>query len=216
MARQESLLCGEQHYREIAARYAAYFVPGRLVFLRGPMGAGKTTFVRALCAELDVDDLVSSPSFAVLNLYHAPGFRVAHFDLFRLDAGAQLDDIGALDFVDARTLTLVEWPENCPGFFPRADLDLAFAFPEEDLPRGEAAPFRTEHRSAQRTPSGGQSESRLGCSSDNSLMRCLTISTPGADSGAGGAERSEARKNRASEATIDFCEPLSLPSEEAR
>ena len=134
MGRQEIMVCDEQGYRGVFARYARYFAPGRLVFLRGPMGAGKTTFVRTVCAELEVADLVSSPSFALLNMYHTAGFRIAHFDLFRLDSGHQLDDIGALDFVDRNTLALVEWPENCAGFFPKVDIEITFDFAPGDTP----------------------------------------------------------------------------------
>jgi tRNA threonylcarbamoyladenosine biosynthesis protein TsaE len=128
MARQEIILCNEAGYREIYARYAAYFAPGRLVFLRGALGAGKTTFVRAVCDALQTDDLVSSPSFALLNIYHTLDFRIAHFDLFRLSAGEQLDTIGAMDFLDSNTLVFVEWPENCAGFFPSPDLEIMFEF----------------------------------------------------------------------------------------
>lgn len=131
---QEKMICGEQSYPEIFTKYAKYFGPGRLVLLRGPMGAGKTTFVRAVCEGLSVSDLVSSPSFALLNLYHTPNFRIAHFDLFRLDAGHQLDEIGALDFLDKNTLVFVEWPENCAGFFPQADVDITFGFAEAASP----------------------------------------------------------------------------------
>jgi len=130
--RQEALLCAEQSYHEVFTRYARYFAPGRLVFLRGDLGAGKTTFVRTVCTELEVADLVSSPSFAIANVYRAPSFRVAHLDLFRLDEVRQLEDIGALDFLDERTLVFVEWPENCEGFFPQADLEISFGFADSE------------------------------------------------------------------------------------
>jgi len=125
------MLCDEAAYPGVYARYARCFAPGRLVFLRGDLGAGKTTFTRAICAELAVEDLVSSPSFAILNVYHAPDLRIAHFDLFRLSAAHQLDEIGALDFLDGATLVLVEWPENCAGFFPNPDLEIVFQFADD-------------------------------------------------------------------------------------
>lgn len=128
MSNREIVLCDETGYPGIYARYAKYFAAGRLIFLRGDLGAGKTTFVRAVCNALAVEDLVSSPSFAILNVYRAPGLRIAHFDLFRLSAAHQLDEIGALDFLDAATLVFVEWPENCSGFFPNPDMEIAFEF----------------------------------------------------------------------------------------
>ncbi|MDR2734269.1 MAG: tRNA (adenosine(37)-N6)-threonylcarbamoyltransferase complex ATPase subunit type 1 TsaE [Spirochaetota bacterium] len=130
MPQQEIILCDETGYPGVFARYAHFFAPGRIIFLRGDLGAGKTTFVRAVCTELAVEDLVSSPSFAILNVYHTPDFRIAHFDLFRLSAAHQLDEIGALDFLDA--LVFVEWPENCAGFFPDPDLEIAFEFARQD------------------------------------------------------------------------------------
>ena len=130
--RQEEVCCDESGYLDIFSRYRHCFCPGKIIFLRGSMGTGKTTFVRKVCDELVVDDLVSSPSFALLNVYNTSAFRIAHLDLFRLDAAHQLEDIGALDFLDKHTLVFVEWPDNCAGFFPQADLDITFDFAAED------------------------------------------------------------------------------------
>ena len=130
--RQEILLCEINEYEKIFNRYSKYFAPGNLVFLRGELGSGKTTFVRFVCGKLEVSDLVSSPSFAIANVYHTSDFRIAHLDLYRLDTPAQLDDIGAQDFLDQNTLVFVEWPENCPGGFPPADLEIAFSFPDKE------------------------------------------------------------------------------------
>jgi len=128
------MICREGDYAALIELYRASFAPGAVVFLHGDLGTGKTTFIRHLAEELGIDDLVTSPSFAVANVYHAGTFDIAHLDLYRLDSAAQLEEIGATDFLDGRHLVLVEWPERCPGFFPAPDLEIAFALtgvPEE-------------------------------------------------------------------------------------
>ena len=136
----EELVCGEGDYAALIGRYRETFKAGRIVFLRGELGSGKTTFIRHLAEELDIDDLVTSPSFAIVNVYHADGCEVAHLDLYRLDTAAQLEEIGAADFLDGRHLVLVEWPERCPGFFPEPDLEIAFSL--TDAPARRAIVIR--------------------------------------------------------------------------
>jgi len=116
---------------EIVERIQPWLRPGVLVFLEGELGTGKTTFVRHVCETLGVEDLVTSPSFAIANLYHTPEFPIAHLDLYRLDTPGQLEEIGALDFLDGRHLVFVEWPGHCPGFFPQADLVLSIGLTDD-------------------------------------------------------------------------------------
>ena len=92
-------------------RLARALRPGDLVFLEGPLGVGKTTFVRAVAEALGVTDPVRSPSFAIANIY-AGTLPVQHLDLYRLDAVADEDALALEEYGRADAVTLVEWPES--------------------------------------------------------------------------------------------------------
>jgi tRNA threonylcarbamoyladenosine biosynthesis protein TsaE len=84
--------------------------PGHLVYLQGPLGAGKTTFVRAVAESLAVTDPVRSPSFTIANIYSGK-FTVQHLDLYRLESLADEDALALEEYVRPDAVTLVEWPE---------------------------------------------------------------------------------------------------------
>ena len=87
----------------------------------GEMGAGKTTFINALCRELGVEtDITSSPSFAIINEYRSDTTAelIYHFDCYRLESEAEAQDIGAEDYFDCGAVCLIEWPERIEGLLP--------------------------------------------------------------------------------------------------
>ena len=84
----------------------------RVIAFHGEMGAGKTTFIKALCAEFGVTDNVASPAFAIINEYLTPSDEtIYHFDLYRLETIADLQNIGAEDYFYSGNLCLIEWPD---------------------------------------------------------------------------------------------------------
>jgi len=95
-----------------------------LVAFYAPMGAGKTTFITALCKDLGVqEDAVSSPTFAIVNEYRAAsGNPVFHFDFYRLEHPEEALDIGLYDYLDSGYLCLMEWPENIEALLPEETL----------------------------------------------------------------------------------------------
>jgi tRNA threonylcarbamoyladenosine biosynthesis protein TsaE len=125
------MIAGQEVWPILVKRLESSFRPGMVIFLHGPLGTGKTTFVRHVCDTLGVEDLVTSPSFAIANLYHTEDFPIAHLDLYRLNAASSLEEIGALDFLDGRHLVFVEWPEHCPGFFPQPDLEITIGMTKD-------------------------------------------------------------------------------------
>lgn len=98
----------------VAKRLARALRPGDLVLLYGPLGAGKTTFVRAAAEELGVTDPVRSPSFTIANIY-AGRVAVQHLDLYRLDDIGEDDALALEEYVQTDAVTFVEWPEAGRG-----------------------------------------------------------------------------------------------------
>ncbi len=90
-----------------------------VVALRGEMGAGKTTLVRALAEHLGVEDQVTSPTFALVNQYEgANGERLFHFDFYRIDDEREAFDLGYEEYFYSGDLCLVEWPEKIERLMP--------------------------------------------------------------------------------------------------
>ena len=86
----------------------------------GPMGAGKTTFIKAICNALEVTDDVNSPTFTIVNEYRAgKGFPVYHFDFYRINKISEAYDIGIDEYFGAEGLCLIEWPEKIEEILPQ-------------------------------------------------------------------------------------------------
>ncbi len=96
------------------------------VELRGPLGAGKTTFVRHLLRALGVGGRIKSPTYAVLESYEVQGRPVSHFDFYRFSDPREWLDAGFREIFAAPGLKLAEWPEKAGGLLPPADLRLCF------------------------------------------------------------------------------------------
>jgi len=94
----------------------------RLIYLSGELGAGKTTLAAALLQALGVAETVRSPSYALIETYAAPGGEAVHLDLYRLHGAEDLQQLGLRDYLNGRTLLLVEWPERAGATLPRPDL----------------------------------------------------------------------------------------------
>lgn len=91
----------------------------RLVAFKGQLGAGKTTLIKALCEKLKVEDIVSSPSFAIVNEYFSEIIgTIFHFDFYRIENENEILDIGFEDYLTQNALILMEWPEKIPNLLP--------------------------------------------------------------------------------------------------
>lgn len=105
-----------------AARRFAEDVLGRtsVVAFYGKMGAGKTTFIKAVCEELGVTDVVNSPTFSIVNEYRADesGELVYHFDFYRINRIEEAYDLGYEDYFYSGAICLIEWPELVEELLP--------------------------------------------------------------------------------------------------
>ncbi len=91
----------------------------QILVLKGQMGAGKTTLVQALCVQLGVEDVVSSPSFAIVNEYHAPKDKLLyHFDFYRMEDEEEVHNIGVEEYFYSGNLCFIEWAEKIPSYLP--------------------------------------------------------------------------------------------------
>lgn len=115
----------EDACRSFAERLAAQpALRDAYVELHGPLGAGKTTFVRHLLRALGVQGRIKSPTYAVMEPYALPGGPVSHFDFYRFGDPREFEDAGFRDVFAAPGLKLAEWPEKAADALPAPDLRL--------------------------------------------------------------------------------------------
>jgi tRNA threonylcarbamoyladenosine biosynthesis protein TsaE len=97
----------------------------KIWLLMGRMGAGKTTFSKALCAELGVRDMVQSPTFSLVNEYETEkGETIYHFDFYRVTQAEEALNIGVEEYFYSGNLCLIEWPENISELIPEEYLKI--------------------------------------------------------------------------------------------
>lgn len=105
--------------KEAAEKFVAEMGTRRVFAFYGKMGAGKTTFIKAVCEALGVRDVVNSPTFSIVNEYlDGEGRSVYHFDFYRLRKAEEALDIGLEDYLYSGNLCLMEWPEIVEPLLP--------------------------------------------------------------------------------------------------
>ena len=100
----------------------------RVVLLRGEMGAGKTTLVKALCQLMGVMDPVTSPTFSLVQEYRSPSYgQIYHMDFYRLHSADDLTQIGLEEYLDSGNICLIEWPDIAKSYFdiPYIDVEVS-------------------------------------------------------------------------------------------
>ena len=104
---------------EAAKAFLAGMGTAKVFAFYGKMGAGKTTFIKAICEELGVSDVITSPTFALVNEYTAGnGAAIYHFDFYRIKTLAEVYDMGYEDYFYGGNLCFLEWPELIEEILP--------------------------------------------------------------------------------------------------
>ena len=113
---------------EAAKQFVAAMGSNRVFAFYGKMGAGKTTFIKALCTELGVDDVITSPTFAIVNEYTAGDCSpIYHFDFYRIKKLDEVYDMGYEDYFYNGGLCLIEWPELIESLLPEDAVEVHIA-----------------------------------------------------------------------------------------
>ena len=105
---------------EAAKQFIENMGDGKVFAFYGKMGAGKTTFIKAVCEELGVDDVITSPTFAIVNEYQSAttGDSIYHFDFYRIKKLEEVYDMGYEDYFYSGSLCFLEWPELIDDWLP--------------------------------------------------------------------------------------------------
>ena len=105
---------------EAAKQFIENMGDGKVFAFYGKMGAGKTTFIKAICEELGVDDVITSPTFAIVNEYQSAtsGDSIYHFDFYRIKKLEEVYDMGYEDYFYSGSLCFLEWPELIDDLLP--------------------------------------------------------------------------------------------------
>jgi tRNA threonylcarbamoyladenosine biosynthesis protein TsaE len=133
------------HLQDIGSAAEAFwrqFPTQTVLAFHGGMGAGKTTFIHALCLAKGVVDTVGSPTFSIINEYKYDKGRIFHIDLYRLKDEEEAVRAGVEDVLYSGELCLVEWPDRAPGIFPPDTVALRIRAIDRDL--REITPFTGE------------------------------------------------------------------------
>lgn len=114
----------EKATEQLGERLSATVPPVRLLYIRGPLGAGKTTLVRGLLRGLGYEGPVKSPTFTLVEPYDLAKATVNHFDLYRVTDPQELEFLALRDYIGSGNVCIVEWPERGADVLPLPDLDV--------------------------------------------------------------------------------------------
>lgn len=120
----------EKDTRQLASEFAKTLKGNEVVVLNGNLGSGKTFFIKSVCAELGVTNVVS-PTFAIVN-EHEGKFHINHFDFYRINNSRELFDIGFNDYLNDDSLTFIEWGELFPDVLPTKRIEIVIDFDRDN------------------------------------------------------------------------------------
>jgi len=113
-----------EHIHDVAKQFWQLVGDKKVFAFHGEMGAGKTTFIHALCDEKKVKSTVGSPTFSIINEYVYDDGKIFHIDLYRLKDEEEAMRAGVEDCLYSGAICLVEWPDKAPGIFPEETMHI--------------------------------------------------------------------------------------------
>ena len=125
------LLSNEKNTLELGENISTHLVAGLLIFLRGDLGAGKTTLARGLITGLGHNGSVKSPTYCLIEQYEFDVFTLNHFDLYRFTNPNEWLAAGFEEYINSYDVTLIEWPEKSAEFLPKPDLEIELLYENE-------------------------------------------------------------------------------------
>lgn len=123
-------LADDERTLDLGCRLGRHLVPGMVIYLRGDLGAGKTSLARGILRGLDFGNKVKSPTYTLVEAYKVSRLYLYHFDFYRLDNPGAWIDAGFRDYFNEQSVCLVEWPEKAGSTLPIPDLDVSLAIPD--------------------------------------------------------------------------------------
>ena len=130
----EHRTCSAKQTREIAAQLASRAAPGEIFCLSGDLAAGKTEFVKGFAQGLGIDELITSPTFTIVNEYGGGRLPLYHFDVYRISALEQMQDTGYEEYFYGDGVCVIEWAQFIRPLLPE---DAIMIDIEKDASRGD-------------------------------------------------------------------------------
>ena len=133
----ETMLVGEELAREILEKEVDRSI---IIFLEGELGAGKTTFTKGILKGLNYDEVVTSPTYNLVQIHETKNYRVFHFDLYRISEPIELEEIGINEYLnEAKSLSIFEWPKNGDTSLPSPDYLIEISYKDTENENRELA-----------------------------------------------------------------------------
>ncbi|MCK7458924.1 tRNA (adenosine(37)-N6)-threonylcarbamoyltransferase complex ATPase subunit type 1 TsaE [Idiomarina aminovorans] len=121
-------LADEEQTLALAKKFSSVLRAPLVVYLKGELGAGKTAFCRGVIQSLGHEGAVKSPTYTLVEPYQLQGWRIHHFDLYRLADPEELEYMGIRDYFAEDTLNFIEWPDKGFGWLPGADIEVQIEY----------------------------------------------------------------------------------------
>ncbi len=131
----ELYIKNEKEAEELGMQLADRLAPGAVIALTGDLGAGKTTFTKAVARGLGITDMVTSPTFTIIQEYEGGRLPLYHFDVYRLEDAEELYELGYEEYFYGEGVCVIEWADRIEDFLPKDSIRIHIAYSAEENER---------------------------------------------------------------------------------